>query len=69
MVLEPRSGILNLGEQADKKIKLTYKKPLKPISWPWQTVPKKLIDRCGTEPCAGHFSGSLYELILMQELL
>lgn len=69
MVLEPRSGILNLGEQADKKIKLTFKKPIGPISWPWQTVPKKLIDRCGTEPWAGHFSGSLYELILMQELL
>ncbi len=44
-------------------------KKLPELGWPWQTVPKKFIEEhCATEPWAGHFSGSLYELILMLEL-
>ena len=62
--MTPRSGVMDTGDEADNKLNATtYKIP--GIGWPWQTIPKKLPEFCKDEPWAGHFSGSLYELILM----
>lgn len=58
-------------EGKEKEIEVTNlpnDKIIPKIGWPWQTVPKTLVDYCPDEPWAGHFSGSLYELILMLEL-
>lgn len=68
MKLDPRSGILNVGEEVDQELNVDEKERIPPISWPWQTVPKKVVDACGDEPWAGHYSGSYYELITMQEI-
>jgi len=54
---------LDSAAETDKDI--AKDKQLPPIGWFWQLVPKKLVDKCADEPWAGHFSGSLYELILM----
>ena len=59
---------MNVGEAVDTELNLKANEKLPLISWPWQTVPKKLVTFCPEEPWAGHFSGSLYELILMIEL-
>jgi len=66
--LEPRAGVLNVGAAVDTKLNIPAEKKLPLIGWPWQTVPKSLVDFCPDEPWAGHFSGSLYELILMLDL-
>lgn len=66
--MDARAGVLNVGEQADKDLKFSGDAQLPKIGWPWQTVNKKLITFCENEPWAGHYSGSLYELILMLEL-
>lgn len=68
MKLDPRAGILNVGEEVDRNLNISDNERIPPISWPWQTVPKKVIDKCGDEPWAGHYSGSYYELVTMQEL-
>jgi hypothetical protein len=68
LILEPRAGVLNVGAEVDTELKITAEKKLPHIGWPWQTVPKTLVDYCPDEPWAGHFSGSLYELIFMLEL-
>jgi len=68
MKFVPRAGVLGVGEVVDIEEKIQTQNRLPLIGWPWQTVPKKLIDFCPDEPWAGHFSGSLYELILMLEL-
>ena len=66
--MTPRTGILNLGEDIDKPMKLKMEKRIPKIGWPWQTVPKKLVEGCPNEPWAGHYSGSLYEILLMLDL-
>lgn len=74
--MDSRTGLFNMGREADalitvgseKASKLKDEKKLPAIGWPWQTIIKRLIDFCPNEPWAGHFSGSLYELILMLEL-
>lgn len=74
---DQRFGLMNSGNEVDalidakdgKASALPAEKKLPGIGWPWQTIPKNLIDFCPDEPWAGHFSGSLYELILMFELL
>lgn len=71
-----RSGVMDVGTIVDETIKvnnvivsnLNKASQLPGVSWPWQTVRKSLIDFCPKEPWAGHFSGSLYELILMLEI-
>jgi hypothetical protein len=64
---QKRVGIMNLGAEMDTSNQVT-EHALPGISWPLQTVPKKLVNYCPDEPWAGHFSGSLYELIFMLEL-
>ena len=65
--LTPRKGIMDLGAAMDEANHIT-EHTLPALAWPWQTVPEKLPKYCPDEPWAGHFSGSLYELILMLEL-
>jgi hypothetical protein len=75
---ELRSGVLDVGETVDTQLGDELNIPMNKtkanyagigkVSWPWQTVPKKLITFCPDEPWAGHFSGSLYELLLMLEV-
>lgn len=62
-----RSGVFDLGEKIDKELK--QKDTIPAIGWPLQTVKKKLIDTCPQEPWTGHFSGSLYEVMFMLDLL
>lgn len=57
--MAPRTGLLNLAV-ADTSIP--------PVSWPWQTLPKALMDKCPNEPFIGHFSGSIVELLFMLDL-
>jgi hypothetical protein len=67
MKLDPRSGVMDTGAQADSALK-AGQNALPKISWPWQTADKKLITFCSKEPWAGHFSGSFYELVSILEL-
>lgn len=67
-IFDSRAGVLNFGEKIDTNIGVADSLKIGKISWPWQTVPKSLVDACPDEPWAGHYSGSLYELILMLEI-
>jgi hypothetical protein len=70
----PRSGLFDLNQNAeiDKTFtdsyiaKSTYVFALK---WPWQQVPKILVDSCKAEPFAGHYSGSIIEIITLIDIL
>lgn len=64
-----RKGVLNVGDAVDKTLGVKDTDALPGIWWPFQTVPKALTDLCPEEPFAGHFSGSLYECLLMLDLL
>jgi len=73
-IFAPRSGVLNMGDAADAlliEVPLTSRFPK--IGWPWQTCPSSLLDDrnggCSEEPWAGLYSGSLYEIMLMLDLL
>lgn len=52
--LLPRSGLLT-----DKTDSSGFQ-----ASWPWQTIPKNYMDNC-KEPWAGHYSGSILEVLFM----
>lgn len=65
---EKRQGVLNVGAKVDGELKVGDK-ALQGIWWPFQTVPDELVKKCPEEPWAGHFSGSLYECILVLDLL
>lgn len=56
-----RAGVLNLAASSPGDLPL--------ITWPMQTVPSILTAFCPDEPWAGHFSGSLYEILLMLDIL
>ena len=76
-----RASIFDKGEAADqlivaeaaknpaKKDLIAKMRKIPKIAWPLQTVPKSIIDKCKDEPFAGHFSGSLYEVLLMLDVL
>lgn len=66
---DKRQGVLNVGTKVDGELKVAADKVLPGIWWPFQTVPEALVSLCPEEPWAGHFSGSLYECILMLDLL
>ena len=61
--LDKRSGVFDISFDYKNK-----EKSLGRYSWPWQTVPKKLVDKCPDEPWAGHISGSFYEIVFMQKI-
>lgn len=63
-----RGGVMGTGDEADKALATKKSLVIPKVGWPWQTVPKKLIDYCKDEPWAGHYSGSFYELFLMFEV-
>lgn len=65
--LDGRKGIFNLGDKADREAGIEH--GLANTSWPWQAVPKTLMDNCNNEPFAGHFSGSIVELLMVLDLL
>jgi len=54
----PRVGLLSYGDTT-----------IKAFSWPWQTLPKAVMDKCPQEPWMGHFSGSIVEQLFMLDLL
>jgi len=64
-----RSGVFDLGIVADGGVLPKPNPAIPPLGWPLQTVPMKLYTACPEEPWAGHFSGSLYEILLMLDLL
>lgn len=75
-VIAQRSGILNKGTEVDEELKIESKSRLPSLAWPFQTVPKKLIQSCkpdtkekADEPWSGHFSASQFDIIFMQEIL
>jgi len=53
-----RTGLLGYGDTS-----------VKAVSWPWQTLPKAVMDKCKDEPWMGHFSGSIVEQLFMLDLL
>lgn len=65
--MDVRAGVMDTGAAADTALSRTSDK-IPSVGWPWQTVPKKLPEFCKDEPWAGHFSGSLYELIEMLQI-
>ena len=56
--LATRSGLLNDGTNLDNTFK---------ANWPWQTLPKEYFT-CA-EPWAGHYSGSILEVLFMLDTL
>jgi len=56
--LKTRSGLLNKGDN----ITSSYK-----ANWPWQKIPKEYFN-CA-EPWAGHYSGSILEVLLMLDIV
>lgn len=61
-----RAGVMDTGEDADKKLNPKTKLPT--IGWPWQTIPVALTNFCKDEPWAGHVSGSFYELVFLCQI-
>lgn len=72
--LEPaRSGVFdcNKDKKIDKELgfKDDSKELIPPTKWPYQTVEKATIDKCAKEPWAGHYSGSINEVLMVLDLL
>jgi len=66
----PRAGLMSLGPEVDEEAKIPQDQRLVANSWPWQTVPKDLLEKeCHNEPFAGHFSGSIYENLFAYDAL
>jgi len=55
--LDARSGLLSQGTD-DSGFS---------AHWPWQTIPKKYMETC-QEPWAGHYSGSIVEILYMLDM-
>jgi len=72
--MDPRGGVFECNIEHQIDIALGIKKenvekdaiPL--VKWPWQTVSKAVMDSCPAEPWAGHYSGSVVEILMIFDL-
>ena len=67
-----RSGVFNVNvdKSIDTELGITDEKELIPATkWPYQTLLPSTMDSCKEEPWAGHYSGSINEVLMIFDWL